>query len=146
MFCTVPQYEIKTNVSLSIGDVHICNNKIPNAVKHTWFQICLQFLLNLLISVTSVQKWANLRHFFSHYILKCLGVWELVIVPWNLVAVFCISLMLNRERNLSKDVNISVCLPRIRIDFPSLERNPPEWQRNDKVVLSDSIFQKTKKI
>lgn len=86
LFCTVPQCKMKSNVTFSIGDFHNYNNKIPNAAKHTWFQICLQFLLNLLISVTSVQKWASLRH--SHYVLKCLRVQELVIVPWNLIAGF----------------------------------------------------------
>lgn len=63
----------------------------------------------------------------------------------NLVAGFGISLVVNRERNLVKDVNISVHLLRTRIGFPGLGRNPPKWQRKGKDVLSASIFQKTKK-
>ena len=66
-------------------------------------------------------------------------------MPGNLVAGFEVSLVLNRERSLVKDLNVSIGPLRTRIGFPGLERSPSEWQSNGKVFLTDSIFQKTAK-
>lgn len=60
-------------------------------------------------------------------------------MPGNLAASFGVSLVLNRGRSLAKEVNSSIGPLRARIDFPALERSPPEWQSNGKDFLTDYI-------